>query len=97
MKYYSETLKRLFETADECAQAEAAQERAKAEAEAKKKALAEGRTNRAKEVEELYKAAVEAKKAYNKALDAFVKDYGSFHFSVREPSTSLSSVFDLFF
>ena len=43
------------------------------------KALADARAARAKEVEDLYKNAVEAKKLYDEALRAFLKDYGSFH------------------
>ena len=83
MKFYSEKLNKLFDTEDACAEAEDAHAKAVAEAEAKKKALADERATRAKEVEELYKAAVEAKKAYDAKLQAFLKDYGSFHATFR--------------
>jgi len=79
MKFYSESLNKMFDSADACAEAESAHEKAMAEAEAKKKALADERASRAKEVEEAYKTAVEAKKVYNEKLQDFLKDYGSFH------------------
>ena len=53
-------------------------------AEAKKKALADERANRAKEVEDLYKLAVEAKQNYDAKLREFLKDYGSFHLTFRD-------------
>ena len=79
MKFYSEKLNKVFDTEQACVEAESAHDQAIAEAEAKKKALVEERATRAKEVEDLYKAAVEAKKAYDEKLRAFLKDYGSFH------------------
>lgn len=87
MKFYSEKLNKLFDTQEACAQAEEAHAKAVAEEEAKKKALADERANRAKNVEELYKQAVEAKQAYDKALQEFLKDYGSFHatFKAKDP------------
>jgi len=79
MKFYSEKLNKVFDTEEQCVEAERAHERAITEAETKRLKLAEERANRAKEVEELYKAAVEAKKAYDEKLREFLKDYGSFH------------------
>ena len=79
MKFYSEKLGKLFDTQELCTQAESEHEKAVAEAEAKKKALANERASRAKAVEELYRKAVEAKQEYNKALQEFLNDYGSFH------------------
>ena len=79
MKFYSEKLNKVFDTEQACVEAESAHDKAIAEAEAKKKALVEERATRAKEVEDLYKAAVEAKKAKKEKLRAFLKDYGSFH------------------
>lgn len=79
MKYFSEKLNKLFDSADACAEAETTHDKEVAEKEAKQKALADARAARAKEVEDLYKDAVEAKKLYNEALRAFIKDYGSFH------------------
>ena len=79
MKFYSEKLDKLFDTQELCAEAEEAHEKALAEAENKKLKLAEERATRAKEVEDLYKTAIEAKKAYDEKLREFLKDYGSFH------------------
>lgn len=79
MKFYSEKLNKVYDTEQACVEAESAHDKAIAEAEAKKNALVEERATRAKEVEDFYKAAVEAKKAYDEKLRAFLKDYGSFH------------------
>lgn len=95
MKFYSEKLNRLFDSSDECAKAEEAHDKAIAEAEAKKKALADDRASRAKEVEDLYKAAVDAKKAYDERLQAFLKDYGSFHATFKNVDPFFS-IFDWF-
>ena len=96
MKYYSDILNRLFDSQEDCAKAEEAHKAQVAKAEAEKKAKTEKRAARAKEVEEFYKAAVEAKKAYTEKLNAFIKDYGSFHLTTSEP-LSITSLFDLFF
>ena len=79
MKYYSDKLGKLFDTPEQCDEAEKTHDKAIAEAEAKKKALADERATRAKEVEEAYKKAVEAKKAYDKILQDFLNDYHTFH------------------
>lgn len=95
MKFYSEKLDKLFDTQELCAEAEEAHEKALAEAENKKLKLAEERANRAKEVEDLYKAAVEAKKAYDEKLREFLKDYGSFHATFKNVDPFFS-LFDWF-
>lgn len=96
MKFYSELLNKLFDSQDECAKAEEAHKAQVAKAEAEKKAKSEKRAERAKEVEAAYNAAVAAKKAYSEKLNAFIKDYGSFHLTTSEP-LSVNSLFDLFF
>lgn len=83
MKYFSEKLNKLFETAEACAEAEEAHDKAIAEAEAKKKALAETRAERAKEIDRLYEEMIKAQKAHAKAVNDFVKDYGSYHKTYR--------------
>ncbi len=95
MKFYSEKLNKLFDTQDACAQAEVAHEKALAEAEAAKKAKADARAERAKKVEELYKAAINAKKAYDAELKDFLKDYGSFHATFKNVDPFFS-IFDWF-
>lgn len=83
MKFYSEKLDKLFDTQELCAEAEEAHEKAEAEKKAKEEELATARKTRAIEVEAAYKASVEATKHYHDLLDKFVKDYGSFHMTVR--------------
>ena len=55
----------------------------KVEAEEKhKKELADSRKIRAKEVEDAYKAVIDAQKHYNELLTNFCKEYGSFHCTI---------------
>lgn len=84
MKYYGELTRQLYDSIEACEKAETEHKQKIDEAEAKKKALTETRAKRAKEIEELYKALTAAQEAYNKALAAFVKDYGSFHMTIRD-------------
>ena len=104
MKIISEKTGKEYATVEECMAAEeqfekelaekkAAEEKALAEAKAKKEALAAARKERAAEVEEAYKAILAAQKVYREKLDAFVKDYGSFHMTVK---TGDGNPFDLF-
>ena len=74
-KYYNEEDKALL-LADEKKYDEKI-----AEAENKKKARAE----RAKEVEEAYKAAVDARNHADELANKFISDYGSFHMTVKTP------------
>ena len=83
MKFYSEKLNQLFETAEDCAKAEKTQAEAEAAKKAKEEEKAAARKTRALEVEEAYKASVEAAKHYQDLLNKFVEDYGSFHMTVR--------------
>jgi len=86
MKYYSELLKKPFDTVEELENAE----KEKNEQINALKVKNEERTERAKEVENAYKKYIETKKklfeeidnSYNEYLklrDKFVDDYGSFH------------------
>lgn len=84
MKYFSETLNKVFDSEQACLEAEKQQAEALKAAEAKKKALDDQRATRAKEVEEAYKAAVEAKKKYNQVLQEFLKDYKTFHATFKD-------------
>lgn len=94
MKFYSETLNKLFDTQAALLEAEKAKkdaELAKEKAEKEKKAA---RATRAKEVEEALKAANEAQAKAVKLLKAFTKDYGYFHTSYtledkKQPETFL--------
>lgn len=111
MKIISEKTGLEYATVDECVAAEeayekelaekkAAEEKALAEAKAKEEALAATRKERAKEVEDAFKAILEAQKHYNEVKDNFLKDYGSFHMTVKtgdgNPFDFFNSFFDRF-
>ena len=89
MKYYSEDLKKLFDSEKELTEAEVAAKKAADEAKAKKEALTKERKTRAEEIEALLKERKALDKKIHAALAAFTKDYGSFH-------TSYSNAEDLF-
>ena len=89
MKYYSEILNKNFDTEKELVKAE---EEHKAE-QAKKEEAKLAVKKESAEVEEAFKAILEAQKAYNEKLDAFKKDYGSFHMTIR---TGEDNPFNLF-
>ena len=96
MKYYSETLNKVFENEKDCLNAEKEYEAKVEEEEKRKKELADSRKIRAKEVEDAYKAIIDAQKHYNNLKNKFVEDFGSFHmtFSTTDDFHSLFS--DLF-
>lgn len=96
MKYYSETLNKVFENENECLNAEKEYKAKVEEEEKRKKELADSRKIRAKEVEDAYKAIIDAQKHYNELKNKFVEDFGSFHmtFSTTDDFHSLFS--DLF-
>ena len=96
MKYYSETLNKVFENEKDCLDAEEEYKAKVEEEEKRKKELADSRKVRAKEVEDAYKAIIDAQKHYNELKNKFVEDFGSFHmtFSTTDDFHSLFS--DLF-
>ena len=96
MKYYGELTGQLYDSVEACEKAESERKQKLDEAEAKKKALNETRASRAKEIEELYKNLTNAQEAYTKALAAFVKDYGSFHMTIRNSIPRLKFFDDWF-
>ena len=73
MKYYSDKLNKVFDTVDALESAELEYNKTQDE-ELKKK---QERKERAKEVDEAFKN-------YQKLLSAFIKDYGSYHFSCND-------------
>ena len=81
MKYFSEKLKKLYDTEEALKKAEELVLKAEAEKLAKEKLLKETRATRAKNVEAAIKKADEARELADKLLSDFVKDYGSFHYS----------------
>ena len=103
MKFYSDVTKQFYDTEKACLEAEfkvkeeqnrekIRRERAEREAKEKQEKLSAERKARAAEVEEARKAMVTAQKKYQEVLEAFVRDYKTYHFS----STSLEDVPVLF-
>lgn len=101
MKILSEKTNKYYATVDECLAAEKAFDEAAAKKKAEEEKLNATRKERANEVENAYKASIEANKHYRELLNAFVKDYGSFHMTVHtgnlNPFDSFSHFFDTFF
>ena len=91
MKYYSETLKKLFDSERQLKQAEVRFN----DAEAKKKELENlrkaKRAEKAKEVERALKEANEAQAKAIKLLKDFTKEYGYFHTSYQETKEDADS------
>lgn len=79
MRYYSEKLKKFFDSEKDCLDAEKVYDTKKAEEAAREAKLKEDRKARAKEVEDAYKAIIEAQDRFNSLSSAFIKDFGSFH------------------
>ena len=102
MKFYSETLRKLYDTEKELIEAEGAAKKAELEKLRKEKELKETRATRAKEVEAAFKAADAARIKANQLLKDFTKDYGSFHMTYTtdnaetlDPSDTIKTFSDL--
>jgi len=88
MKYYSELVKKNFDSEQECLDAEKKYE----EDHTKELALKEERAERAKEVQEAYKHYLELRAK-------FIEDYKSWHMTLTEkdlPALNTINWFDLF-
>ena len=97
MKFYSEQLSKLFDTQTELETAEEKANAAKRAEEEKKAKLKANRETRAKEVEDAFKTAAEAQKKANELLNAFLKDYGSYHTTLKDAPVSIwDAFFNLF-
>ena len=106
MRYYSDVTKSVYNTEKELVAAEqqvkveeAKKARAAEEEKARKDKMAAERKARAAEVEEARKAMTEAQKHYKDVLEAFVKDYHSYHYSTTDTSDipTLFQIFNPFF
>ena len=99
MKYFSDVTNKVYETVEALQEAEKSvlEERQAKELAAQKKK--EEREVRAKEVDAAIKAAVDAQKIATDKLNAFCKDYGTFHTTVANANALLGNVnpFDNFF
>lgn len=82
MKYYSDKLDKIFDSAEECSQAEKDYDTQLAEKKQHELQLKEERSTRAKEIDEARKALEDASKHYHELIRAFVKDFGSYHHSI---------------
>lgn len=97
MKYYSETLQKLFNTEKELVAEETRVKAEQLKKAAAEKAKKEARTTRAKEVEKALKDANAAQKKAIEVLKAFIQDYGYFHSTIKEENVNPSGdpFFDL--
>lgn len=82
MKFYSEITKKFYSTVDECEAAEKEVEKQKKEEKAKKDKLSAERKARADEITEALKKVYEDCNKYQSLVKDFVKDYGSYHYSI---------------
>ena len=93
MKYYSDITKNFYDTEKACLADEfkvkeeqnrqkILKEKAEREAKEKQEKLAAARKVRANEVDEARKAMVAAQSKYREVLEAFVRDYGTYHMSL---------------
>lgn len=109
MKYWSDVTRSFYDTEKACLEAEfkvkeeqnrqkILKEKEERERKAKQEALAAERKARANEVEEARKAMVTAQSKYREVLEAFIKDYGSYHLSLdgKDAEAAKRSLFDIF-
>ena len=109
MKYYSDVTNSLYDSEKACLEAELKvkekenrekilRERAAREAKEKQEKLAAERKARAAEVEEARKAADTACAKYAELLEAFCRDYHTFHLSLtgEDAKKAIPTLFDFF-
>lgn len=94
MTIISEKTGKTYNTVEECLADEKKFDLAMEEKENRKKDLANRRKERAKEVENAYKARLEADKTYREKLNKFIDDYGSFHMTIDTELEDYSDVFN---
>ena len=82
MKYYSETLNKVFDTEDACVKAETAELKKQEEAKALQAKKDADRKAAAEKVNAARKEMVEAQKRYYKELDEFCKTYKNYHLTI---------------
>lgn len=93
MYIYSEKTNKKYDSVEACVEAEKAYEE---QQKAEKERLASERAVRAKEVEDAYQKAVNARKEYDAVLENFVEDYGSFHMSIHSGDMNPFNLLDWF-
>ena len=92
MKYYSEVLNRVFDSEKELVAEETKAKNAEIEKQILEKRKSEERKNRAAEVEKARIAANEAATNYRKLLEDFCKDYGSYHYTIKNSTDNKSLI-----
>ena len=97
MYIYSEKTNKKYDSVEACLEAEKAYEEQLEKEKAEKERLASERAVRAKEVEDAYQDAVDARKMYDAVLEKFVEDYGSFHISIHSGDMNPFNLLDWFF
>lgn len=93
MKYYSEKLNKVYNTIEDLEVAEKEFEARNLEVETAKKERAAA----AKDVEDAYKAANEARKVADAKMNEFIKKYGSYHKTITNVSPVANNFFSDFF
>ena len=95
MRYYSEITQKTYNTEKECLEAEFKVKEEKNREKIRQDRLVAQRKERAAEVDAARKTMVEAQKKYKEVLEAFIKDYKSYHYSSTDVS-DIPTLFDLF-
>lgn len=93
MKYYSDKTKKLYDSVELLTEAETEFDKENA---AKIKAQEE-RKARATEIEAARKEVLAAQEKYNKLVNKFIKDYGSYHSTITREIDSMADLFDFIF
>ena len=94
MKYYSEKLKKAYDTVEHLDTAEKEYDEAHAAEIAKQKET----KARAEEISNARKDAIKAQEHYNELIKQFVKDYGSYHATYTdEDSGEVGTLTDVFY
>jgi len=97
MRIFSEKTGKEYNSVELCLADEKKFDEAKAAEQEKKEKMAATRKMRATEIEDAYKAVLEAQKAYREKLNKFIEDYGSFHMTVRTGEDNPFNLFDPFY
>jgi Mg2+ and Co2+ transporter CorA len=82
VQYVSEKTHKTYASKEECEADEAKYDVAIKEQQEKVQKLKDERTSRAKEVEDAYKAMVDAQHHYEDLLNKFLHDYQSYHMTI---------------
>ena len=99
MKYVDEYTNKMYDNANDCIAAEKEYVAMKQKKQQEQEQKAAERKARAAEVEEARKAMNTAQHKYHEVLEAFIKDYGSYHLSLKGEDAEnfiVPTLFDFF-